>query len=135
LLLVVWVTGRFGTCALVGVIGSPVTLLLGPPQMVNPMICFAASAVIFDLLMSVSHHKIRISMYSFAVAIIATIVSAFLAGIVYGLLFTPSPTFQTALTFWGAWHTVGGIMTLAITLPIITALEKANVRKLKGDRE
>jgi len=36
------------------------------------------------------------------------------------------------LTFWGWWHLVGGIMSAIITLPIIGALEKANVRKIKG---
>jgi hypothetical protein len=135
LLLVAWVTGRFGTSLLVGVIGSAAAILWGPPPMVGPMICFAASAVIFDLLMSANHHKIRTSIYSFTIAVIATIMSAFFAGVLIGLLFTSNPTFQTTLTFWGGWHVVGGIMTLAITLPIIAALEKANVRKLKGDKQ
>jgi hypothetical protein len=40
-----------------------------------------------------------------------------------------------ALTFWGVWTLVGGILALAITLPVITALEKANLRKIKGDRD
>jgi hypothetical protein len=133
LLLVAWVTGRFGTSLLVGVIGSIVTILLGPPTLVGPMICFAASAVIFDLLMSANHHKIRISTYSLIVAVIATIVSAYLAGVLIGVLFTSNQTLQWALTFWGGWHLVGGVMTVAITLPIILSLEKANVRKIKGD--
>jgi hypothetical protein len=134
LLLVVWVTGRFGTSLLVGIIGSAVAILLGPPPMVGPMICFAASAIVFDLLMSANHHKIPTSIYSFTVASIATIVSAFFAGVLIGVLFTSDPSFQTALTFWGGWHIIGGIMTLAITLPIVAALEKANVRRLIGDR-
>jgi hypothetical protein len=40
-----------------------------------------------------------------------------------------------ALTFWGAWTLIGGILALAITLPIIIALEKASVRKIKGDTD
>jgi hypothetical protein len=130
LLLVTWATGRFGTSLLVGIIGSIVAILLGGPPLI---ICFAASAVIFDFLMSASHHKIRISIYSLIIAAIATIVSAYLAGVVIGVFFTPDQTFQWALTFWGGWHLVGGIMTVAITFPILLTLEKANVRKIKGD--
>ena len=99
------------------------------------MICFAASAVIFDLLMSANHHKIRISTYSLIIAVIATIVSAYFAGVLIGMLFTSNQTLQWALTFWGGWHLVGGVMTVAITLPIILSLEKTNVRKLKGDKQ
>ena len=131
LLLVTWATGRFGTSLLVGVTGSMVAILLGGPPLI---ICFAASAVIFDSLMSANHHKIRVSIYSLTVAAIATIVSAYLTGVFVGAFFTPNQTLQWSLTFWGGWHLVGGIMTVAVTLPTILALEKANVRKIKGDR-
>lgn len=135
LLMVTWVTGRFGTSLLVGIIGSIVAIFLGPAPMMGAMICFAASSVIFDLLMSANHHKIRISIYSLTIAAITTIVSAYFAGVLIGVLFTANQTFQWALTTWGGFHLVGGVMTLAITLPIIAALEKANVRKLKGDKQ
>jgi hypothetical protein len=130
LLLVTWATGRFGTSLLVGIIGSIVAILLGGPPLI---ICFGASAVIFDLLMLASQHKIRISIYSLTIAAIATVVSAYLAGALIGIIFTPNQTLQWAVTFWGGWHLVGGILTLAITLPIILTLEKANVRKIMGD--
>jgi hypothetical protein len=130
LLLVTWATGRFGTSLLVGIMGSIVAILIGGPSLI---ICFAASAVIFDLLMFASQHRIRISIYSLTIAAIATTVSAYIAGVLIGLLFTPNQTLQWALTFWGGWHLIGGILTLAITLPIILTLEKANVRKIKGD--
>jgi hypothetical protein len=134
LLLVAWVTGRFGTSLLAGIIGSIIVVGLGGPPAII-MFCFAISAVVFDLLMSANHHKIRISMYSLATAAVATILSAYVAGVLIGLLFTPGNGLQWALTVWGGWHVVGGIFTLAITLPVIVALEKANVRKIKGDRE
>jgi hypothetical protein len=41
----------------------------------------------------------------------------------------------SALTFWGVWTLIGGILALVIALPIIIALEKANVRKIKGDTD
>lgn len=126
-------TGRFGTCLLVGMIGSIFAIFLGgPPPII--MFCFVVSAVIFDLLMAANHHKIRIAIYSLTVATIATMLSAYLAGALIGILFM-GDGLQWALTFWGGWHLVGGIMTAAITLPIIVALEKANVRKIIGDRQ
>jgi hypothetical protein len=79
--------------------------------------------------------KIRNSIYSLTTAAIATILSAYVAGVLIGVLITPNSGLQWALTFWGGWHVVGGIFTLAVTLPIIVTLEKANVRKIKGDRD
>lgn len=75
LLLVAWVTGRFGTSMLAGIIGSVFAILLGGPTLI---LCFAASAVIFDLLMFANHHKIRISTYSLITTVIATVLSAYL---------------------------------------------------------
>jgi hypothetical protein len=132
LLLVAWVTGRFGTSLLAGIIGSIFAILLGVPPLI---ICFAASAVVFDMLMFGNHHRIRMARYSLGTTAIVTLVSAYFAGVLIGVFFTPGETFSWALTFWGGWHLVGGMMTVVITFPIIIALEKANVRKIKGDRE
>jgi hypothetical protein len=132
LLLVAWVTGRFGTSLLAGIIGSIFAILLGGPPLI---ICFAASAVVFDVLMFGNHHRIRIACFSLAITAIVTLVSAYFAGVLIGVFFTPGETFSWALTFWGGWHLVGGMMTVVLTFPIIIALEKANVRKIKGDRE
>jgi hypothetical protein len=65
----------------------------------------------------------------------AMLVSAYFAGVLIGVFFTPSETVSWALTIWGGWHLVCGRMTIVITFPIIIALEKANVRKIKGDRD
>jgi hypothetical protein len=130
LLLVVWITGRFGTSSMTGIIGAALaTLLSGIPLMIG----FAPSAVVFDLLMTANHHKIRITAYSLTITAIATILSAYVAGVVIGVFFTPNQTLQWALTVWGGWHVIGGIVAIAITFPVILSLEKANVRKIKGD--
>jgi hypothetical protein len=132
LLLVVWITGRFGTSSVTGIIGATVaTLISGIPLMIG----FAPAAILFDLLMTANHHKIRIKAYSLTITAIATILSAYLAGVVIGAFFTPGQTLLWALTFWGGWHLIGGVMTVAVTFPVILALEKANARKLKGDRQ
>jgi len=132
LLLVAWVTGRFGTSLMAGIIGSIFAILLGGPTLI---VCFAASAVLFDVLMSVNHHRIRIARYKLATTAIATLVSAYFAGVLIGVFFTPGETAAWALTFWGGWHLVGGMVAVVITFPVIIALEKAKVRKIKGDRD
>lgn len=131
LLLVAWVTGRFGTSSLAGIIGSIFAILLGAPALI---LCFSASAVVFDVLMFADHHKIRIARRNLAITAIVTMLSAYLAGVLI-IIFFMGGDLQYALTFWGAWTLVGGILALAIALPIIIALEKANVRKIKGDTE
>jgi hypothetical protein len=129
LLLVTWATGKFGTASMVGVIGSVVAILLGgPPQIAG----FAASAVLFDVLMLPSHHRLRVLRYNLLVATVATIVSAYWAGVIIGDLFTTN-SLEWALVFWGGWHAVGGVISIAISLPIIVSLERANVRKIKSE--
>jgi hypothetical protein len=128
LLLVTWITGRFGPSLMVGLIGSVVAVLLGGPTLI---LGFAASAVLFDVFMFANHHKIQLSTYSLIMAAVVTLVSAYLAGVIIGVFFMGGGV-QWALTVWGGWHLVGGVVAIAITLPIIVALEKANVRKIKG---
>lgn len=131
LLLVAWVTGRFGTSSMAGIIGTIFAILLGALPLI---VCFSASAIVFDLLMFANHHKIRIARNSLAITAIATMLSAYLAGVLI-IMFFQGGGLQYALTFWGVWTLVGGILALVITLPIIIALEKANVRKIIGDRD
>jgi len=133
LLLATWATGMFGTATVVGIIGSLVVFLIrASPHIIG----FAVSAMFFDVLMLASHHKIDGKSYNMIIASLATALSAYFAGVVIGTFFTNNPLNQTtlgwALTIWGGWHLIGGIISLAITLPIIGILEKANVRKIKS---
>jgi len=129
LLLVTWATGKFGTASLVGVIGSIIiSLVRASPHIIG----FATSAILFDILMSATHHKLSEKAYNIVIAALVTMVSAYFAGVIIGVFFTPNKTLEWALTFWGGWHLIGGIISIAITLPIIGILEKANVRKIKG---
>lgn len=128
LLLVTWATEKFGTASLVGIIDSIITLLIrASPHIIG----FAASAIFFDVLMSANHHKLNEKAYNMAIAALVTAVSAYFAGVVIGVFFMNKPL-EWALTFWGGWNLIGGIMSITITLPIIGILEKANVRGIKG---
>jgi hypothetical protein len=128
LLLTAWVTQRFGTSSLVGTIGAIIAILLGGPPLI---VCFAASSILFDLLMTANKHRVQVTTRSLITIVIATLISAYAAGVLIGVLFTPGQTLQWALTFWGGWHLVGGILSLVITLPVIASLERANVRRIK----
>lgn len=126
LLLVAWITGRFGTSIAVAFIGTGIAILLGAPPLI---IGFAASSIIFDIILIANHHKIRNSIKGLAVPSLATVFAAYVAGIAIGVLFMSNGV-QWALTVWGGWHMVGGTIATAITLPVIWGLEKANVRRL-----
>jgi hypothetical protein len=94
------------------------------------MIGFAVSAVLFDVLMLANGHKFQMKVYSMTVAALATMASAYFAGVIIGVFFVPNGTLEWALTVWGAWHLVGGIVSVAVTLLLIGILEKANVRRI-----
>lgn len=127
LLLAVWTTRSFGTSSTVGIIGTIVAILLGAPTLI---ICFTASAILFDLILFASHHEIGFAKSKLAIAAAATLISAYIAGALIGIFFTPGSTLQWALTFWGGWHVIGGILSLAITFPIVISLDRTNVRAL-----
>jgi hypothetical protein len=135
LLLATWATGKYGTASLVGIIGSIIILLTrASPHIVG----FAASAVLFDVLMLPSHHRIDGKAHNVIVASLATAISACFAGLIIGAFFTNDPLNQStlgfALTFWSGWHLIGGVVTIAITLPIIGILERAGVGKIRNAR-
>ena len=127
LLVAVWATGKAGVASLVGVIGSLLALALGMPLVV---LGFTAGAFVFDAVLIVSHHKIALNIGSIAVAIVATLASAYFAGVLIGLFILSMPVFWV-LSVWAVWHLVGGIFTVAVTLPVIGMLEKANVRVIR----
>lgn len=130
LLLTTWATGKLGTASLVGTIGSIAAILIGAPLVVAG---FAAASVLFDVLMSLSHHRLDATSIAVLTTLFATTVSAYSAGILIGILFTTNPLIW-ALTFWGPWHLVGGIISLAITLPVLSLLGKIKVRRIESNQ-
>ena len=124
LLIVIWATNQYGTASLVGIIGSVIVLLAGGPL---PIVGFLLGAMVFDLVFSINRHRFNLKIISMGTAILATIVSAFFAGIVNFVLVSP-PFFMTA---WVALVVAGGIIGLFLALPIIAVLEKAQIKRLK----
>jgi hypothetical protein len=95
------------------------------------MIGFLASAIIFDALMILCKHEISLKPYNMFVTAAATLTSAYFAGVVIGTVFMER-SLDWALTFWGVWHLIGGIISLIIALPVIGALERAKVKGVKN---
>jgi hypothetical protein len=97
---------------------------------------FAASAILFDMLMVANHHRLQLKTYKMAIAPLATALSAYFAGVLIGILFMGRTlsweNVQWALTFWGVWHLIGGVIATIVTLPMIGILERAHVREIKS---
>jgi hypothetical protein len=129
LLLVAWAVGKYGVVSIVGIIGSAIVLLFGGPL---PVIGFAVVSLLFDAILILNHHKINAKLSSLCITAFGIVICSYLAGVINGVFILNLNLFFT-LSFWGAWNIVGGIIGLAIALPIIAALERANVKKVKID--
>ena len=66
-----------------------------------------------------------------AVAAASTLISAYFASFVIGKVFM-GKSLEWALTFWGPWHLIGGVIGLIVAIPVIGVLEKAKVKGIKG---
>lgn len=128
LLLTAWATGKYGAASTVGTIGSTIVLLAGGPLSV---LSFAATSLLFDAILAATHHKLKTKLYNMSIALLATALSAYTAGIITGALILNQPL-QYATTVWGGWTLLGGIIGAVITLPVISVLEKANVKKINA---
>jgi hypothetical protein len=127
LLLVTWTTGQLGAASLVGIIGSVIVVFAGGPL---PVLGFVPAAIIFDLLLLLSHHRVNMKAVNVGIAVLSSIICAYVAAVVNGLLILSlEPVFT--FTVWAGWNILGVVIGFAIALPIIAALEKAEVRKVK----
>jgi hypothetical protein len=127
LLLTTWATGKYGAASTVGIIGSTIVLLAGGPL---PVLSFAATSLLFDAILVANHHKLKPKVYNMGIAVLATAVAAYTAGVITGIFILNQPL-QFAATVWSGWTLLGGILGAVVTLPIIGVLEKANVKKIK----
>ncbi len=129
LLLSVWVLRRFGGATSVGIISTLVVLFLGPGMTL--VIGFTISSFLFDLLLYTVKHDIKFQTKNILAVSFSTILSAYVAGVIIGLLFM-SGTIQWAFLIWGPLHAVGGAISLILSYPILAALERTGVRRNNG---
>ena len=130
LILVTWAIGQYGAASIVSMIGSTIVVLANPQ--VLPVLGFVPAALVFDLVLLLNHHKVKIKLTNIAVAIFAAIVSAYVAAVVNGIVIL-NLAWMFTLTIWAAWNVLGGIIGVVIALPIIGVLEKAQVKKVQAD--
>jgi hypothetical protein len=128
LLIAVWTTGKFGVASFVGLVGSAVVLLAGGPL---PMIGFAASSIVFDLILLANHHKLIAKSFSIIITSTATVVAAYIAGNINGLLIIRLPLDFSA-TVWSGWNLAGAIFSLIMAFPIMSLLEKAKIQQIRS---
>lgn len=129
LLLATWASGKIGAPSAVGAMGALIVLAARPGS--TQMIGFLMSAFLFDALMTLCRHEIHIKPYNIATAALATAASAYFAGVVIGTVFMGG-SLEWALTFWGVWHLIGGIIGLIVAIPVIGILERAHVKGMKS---
>ena len=128
LILVVWATGQYGAASLVSIIGSVIVVLANPS--VAPVLGFVPAALIFDLILLLNHHRVNKKPLSIGIVVLSSIFCTYVAALVNGFLIL-NLEWMFTLTVWGGWNILGAIIGAAIILPIIAALEKADVKKIK----
>jgi len=129
LIIAIWIIGKFGGASAVGIIGSLLVLgIRSAPFQLG----FLVSAVILDIFCLAIKHKPLKGVKNVVALSLFTLISAYIAGVIIGVFFMTGGVYW-ALTFWGGWHTVGGLLSIIIALPLIGSLEKAGIRTLKGE--
>ena len=94
------------------------------------MVGFAACAILFDFILILNHHKLTTKLFSIVTAVMATVLSAYVAANINGLIILG---FQTAFsaTVWSAENLVGAVLSLVVAWPIIGLLERSKVQQIK----
>jgi hypothetical protein len=129
LLLVTWATSQFGAASFVGIIGSAIALLAGGPL---PILGFVPASIVFDLLFLVNHHKVNLKPINVAIAVLISIVCAYVAAVANGFfILNFAPVFT--LTIWAGLYVLGGIIGVILALPLIGALERAQVKRVRAE--
>ncbi|MBS7640415.1 MAG: hypothetical protein QXJ19_01645 [Candidatus Bathyarchaeia archaeon] len=127
-LLATWLSSKIGVPTVVNLIGSLVVFVMRPGS--THLLGFIASAIVFDALMVLCRHNISFKPRCLSVTIAATAISAYLAGVLIGVIFM-GRSVDWALTFWGGWHLIGGIMGMVVALLIIGVLERAGLGRMR----
>src|SRR4030043_2280471 len=128
LLLSTWIISKFGVASIVGIIGSVITFMLNSQSQVFG---FTAAAILFDMLMAASQHRIRVKVFNLIFVGLATLVSAYFAGVIIGLFFMARSA-DWGLTIWGGWHLIGGIISVVVAIPVVGVLGEANLVRAKN---
>lgn len=128
LVLVTWATGQYGAASVVSIIGSVIVVLANPQ--VLPVLGFVPAAFLFDLVLLLNHHSANLMPRNIALIVFGSIVCAYVAAVVNGLVIL-NFAWMFTLTVWAGWNVLGGIIGVVVALPIVGVLEKAQVKRVK----
>ena len=128
LILITWATGQYGAASAVSMVGSAIVVLANPQ--VLPVLGFVPAALLFDLVLLVNHHRVNLKSVNFGVSVFATVVCAYLAAVVNGVVILNLALMFT-LTIWAGWNMLGGLIGVVIAFPILGILERAQVKRVK----
>jgi hypothetical protein len=93
---------------------------------------FVPAALLFDLVLLANHHKVNLKAVSIAVVVLASIVCSYVAAVVNGLVIL-NFAWMFTLTVWAGWNILGALIGVVITLPIVGALERAQVKRVQAE--
>jgi hypothetical protein len=127
LVLITWAASQYGAASVVSVIGSAIVVLAN--LQVFPVLGFLPAAFPLDFLMLANNHKINLKALNVAIVILASIVCAFVAAVVNGFLIGLGWMFT--FTVWAGWNVLGTLFGVVVALPIIAALERAQVKRVQ----
>lgn len=130
LILLAWATGQYGAASVVSIIGSTIVVFANPNLL--PVLGFIPAALLFDLLLLVNRHNVNLKPISIAVVVLASIVCSYVAAAVNGFVIL-NFAWMFTLTVWAGWNILGALIGVVITLPIIGALERAQVKRVKAE--
>jgi hypothetical protein len=129
LILAVWVTRKFGTATMVGLIATVINFMFRPDAFF--FIGFTLASFVFDVLTRLIGYKNSFEKPSTGIVslILISTFSAAVAGSIIGLFFMSAPALVSWVSVlgWAALHAVGGVIGGFIGAPLATALTKRGI--------
>lgn len=130
LILVTWLTRKFGAASLTGIIATLLTLILRPAAF--HMLGFVGASVVFDILTKAISYKIcfnRNPLVGSSILVILSIFCAGIAGAFIGIFFMNFDVLSGIL-MWAGLHTFGGLLGGLIGVIIVRALVLRKIQPL-----
>ena len=130
LILVTWLTRKFGAASLTGIIATLLTLILRPAAF--HMLGFVVASVVFDILTKAISYKICFNRNPFVGSSIVVTFSIFCAGIagaIVGIFFMHFDVL-TGILIWAGLHAFGGLLGGLIGVIIVRALVLRKIHPL-----
>lgn len=130
LILVTWLTRKFGAASLTGIIATLLTLILRPAAF--HMLGFVGASVVFDILTRAISYKIcfnRNPLVGSSILVILSIFCAGIAGAFIGIFFMNFDVLSGIL-MWAGLHAFGGLLGGSLGVIIVRALVLRKIHPL-----